>query len=113
MSFPLVLLFAQISSAEDHGLEAIHEAAAPGRYRLSGATELRPAEISDDGVHTYIRWMGDQDLPAVFTLNRQGEEEMLDGYMREGVYTIDRINARLVFRIDRRTARADRIVKRK
>jgi type IV secretion system protein VirB9 len=84
-----------------------------GVYRLSGARELRPQEISDDGVHTYLRWSAEQELPAVFALNARSEEEMVDGYMRDDVFTIDRINARLVFRIDKRVARAERKVSRR
>ena len=62
----------------------------------------------DDGVRVYMRWSPEQELPAVFSLNSRGQEEMVDGYMREGVFTIDRINTRLVFRIDKRVARAER-----
>jgi type IV secretion system protein VirB9 len=80
-----------------------------GRYKLSGAVELRPAKISDDGTHTYIVWAPDQALPAVFAVNATGTEEMVDGYMRKDVFTIDRIHQRLVFRIDKKFARAQRI----
>ena len=114
----LALLLLALPAAQD----AIQVANAPaastpapamvGRYRLSGARELRPREISDDGVHTYARWDEAQELPAVFALNARGQEEMVDGYMRGDVYTIDRIIPRLVFRIDAQTARADRVTPR-
>lgn len=83
---------------------------APGqtRYKLSGEASLRPVRISDDGTHMYLEWSEDQALPAVFALNAQGEEEMVDGYMRQGIFTIDRVHSRLVFRIDKKIARADR-----
>lgn len=80
-----------------------------GRYKLSGAIELRPARISDDGTHTYITWASDQALPAVFAVTATGTEEMVDGYMRNDVFTIDRIHPQLVFRIDKKIARAKRI----
>jgi type IV secretion system protein VirB9 len=80
-----------------------------GRYKLSGAIELRPAQISDDGTHTYIVWAPDQALPAVFAVNAVGTEEMVDGYMRNDIFTIDRIHQKLVFRIDKKLARAQRI----
>jgi type IV secretion system protein VirB9 len=84
--------------------------APPGavRYKLSGEASLRPVRISDDGTHMYLEWSEDQALPAVFALNAQGEEEMVDGYMRQGIFTIDRVHNRLVFRIDKKFARADR-----
>jgi type IV secretory pathway VirB9-like protein len=80
-----------------------------GRYKLSGAAELRPAQISDDGTHTYIVWAPDQALPAVFAVNARGTEEMVDGYMRNDIFTIDRVHPQLVFRIDKKLARAKRI----
>lgn len=80
-----------------------------GRYKLSGEVELRPARISDDGTHTYIFWAPDQALPAVFAVTALGAEEMVDGYMRNDVFTIDRVQQQLVFRIDKKLARAKRI----
>lgn len=80
-----------------------------GRYMLSGSPVLRPVRIADDGTHTYIVWAEDQALPAVFAINAVGAEEMVDGYMRNDVFTIDRIHRRLVFRIDKEFARAERV----
>ena len=80
-----------------------------GRYRLSGAAELRPVRIADDGTHTYIVWSTEQALPAVFAISAVGTEEMVDGYMRNDVFTIDRIHQQLVFRIDKAFAKAERV----
>jgi type IV secretion system protein VirB9 len=77
-------------------------------YRLSGTRSLRPARISDDGAKTYLEWGEDQALPAVFAINSVGEEEMVDGYMRGSVFTIDRVNRELVFRIGKKSAKAQR-----
>jgi type IV secretion system protein VirB9 len=79
------------------------------QYRITGDKALRPLDVSDDGVHTYVTWHPDQALPAVFAINPSGEEEIVDGYMRNDVFTIDRVHPKLVFRIDRRTAKADRL----
>lgn len=80
-----------------------------GRYSLTGSNELRPVRISDDGIHTYIIWAPEQALPAVFAISATGKEEMVDGYMRNDVFTIDRVHPQLVFRIDKQLARAKRI----
>jgi type IV secretion system protein VirB9 len=77
-------------------------------YRLTGTRELRPATVTDDGVHTYLTWAPDQALPAVFAINPLGDEEIVDGYMRDDVFTIDRVYAELVFRIGKKTAKARR-----
>ncbi len=80
-----------------------------GRYRLSGERALRPVQMSDDGVRTYIVWGPEQALPAVFAITSTGAEEIADGHMRDGVFTIDRVHPRLIFRIDKKAARAERI----
>jgi len=79
-----------------------------GTYRLSGNRALRPSRIDDDGVRTFLVWDEEQALPAVFALSEHGEEEIVDGYMRDGVFTIDRVNRVLVFRIGKETAKAVR-----
>ena len=107
---PLLMVVSVSAMAQE--LPSPDSAANAATYRLSGARELRPQEIGDDGVRAYLRWSPEQELPAVFALNSRGQEEMVDGYMRQGVFTIDRINTRLVFRIDKRVARADRRAKR-
>jgi type IV secretion system protein VirB9 len=98
-----------VMSASSEVLASSTDQGMTGRYKLSGAVELRPAKISDDGIHTYIAWAPDQALPAVFAVNAMGAEEMVDGYMRNDVFTIDRIHQRLVFRIDKKLASAQRI----
>ncbi len=81
----------------------------PGRYKLSGNRELRPSGMRDDGMRTYIQWSAEQAIPAVFAVDGLGREEMVNGYMREGIFTIDRVHADLVFRIDKAMARARRV----
>lgn len=79
-----------------------------GQYRLSGERNLRPAAISDDGEKTFLSWHDGQAMPAVFGIGPSGEEEMVEGYMRGGFYTIDRTYGELVFRIDKKKAKASR-----
>ena len=80
-----------------------------GSYRLSGNRELRPSEIADDGDKTYLRWDEHQALPAVFGIGPGGEEEVVNGYMRGDLFTIDRVYGALVFRIDKTRAEARRL----
>lgn len=89
------------------GLEPT-EPAQTWSYRLRGSREVRPLEVSDDGDKTRIRYSDDQALPAVFAIGSTGKEELVNGYMRDGVYVIDRVFEELVFRIDRKKATAKR-----
>lgn len=77
-------------------------------YRVKGDREVRPVSISDDGVRTRIVFGPDQALPAVFAVGPSGEEQVVNGYMRGGVYEIDRVWQELVFRIDKEKATAER-----
>jgi type IV secretion system protein VirB9 len=88
------------------------EVSGRGKYRLTGNKELRPVGMTDDGAKTYIEWSPEQALPAVFAIDRLGREEMVNGYMRDDIFTLDRVYARLVFRIDRSEAGARRIERR-
>lgn len=83
-------------------------ATASGIYKLAGDKSLRPLSVSNDGSKTYIRWAPDQPIPAVFALEAAGHEETINGYMRDGAFTIDRVYDRLIFRIDKRQATATR-----
>lgn len=77
-------------------------------YRLKGSGALRPVSIGDDGAKTYITWAPDQPIPAVFAVGPSGSEEMVDGYVRAGRFTIDRVYDRLLFKLDREITRAER-----
>lgn len=79
-----------------------------GVYRVSGDKHLLPDSMSDDGQKVYIVWAENQPIPAVFSVDAQGHEEMTDGYMRNGRFTLDRLYEHLVFRIDKAEASAIR-----
>lgn len=96
--------------AESEGFVAAH---APGRYRISGDKLLRPSSVTTDGRRTYLSWPSDRALPAVFAVDEDGRELVVDGMMRDDVMVIDWVVPKLLFRIDRRTARAERTLGRR
>ena len=77
-------------------------------YKLSGDRSVRPLSIGDNGIKTVIEYAPGQALPAVFAIGPSGDEEVVDGYMRDGRFVIDRIHQELVFRIDKEKAKARR-----
>lgn len=82
-------------------------------YKLSGNRGVQPRAIHDDGLRTYIQWGQAQSIPAVFGVDEHGREQLVNGFMRDGTFTIDRVYARLVFRIDDASASARRSVRKK
>jgi type IV secretion system protein VirB9 len=47
----------------------------------------------------------------VFAIGPTGDEQVVDGYMRDGLFVIDRVHEELVFRIDKAMATARRSVR--
>jgi type IV secretion system protein VirB9 len=80
----------------------------PGEWKLKGDKALQPTSIRDDGAKVFIQWPATQPVPAVFSLDDQGNEQMVNGYMRGDAFVIDRVFDHLVFRIDKAMAKADR-----
>lgn len=81
-----------------------------GRYKMQGARALIPSGMHDDGVHTYIEWPAGRTLPAVYAVNDQGKETLVNGMMRDGRMVIDSVQQKLIFRIDGRKATAMRVM---
>lgn len=81
-----------------------------GSYRVKGAKILYPSAMSDDGHSTTIRWPETVALPAVYAVNDQGDETLVDGAMRDGAFVIDAIASRYIFRSGKRKAVATREV---
>jgi type IV secretion system protein VirB9 len=77
-------------------------------YRVRGDRAVRPLSVRDNGAKTVIEYAPGQALPAVFAIGPSGDEEVVDGYMRDGRFIIDRIHRELVFRIDKEKATARR-----
>lgn len=100
----------QYAAAEEQADLAPTEARSVGVYDLSGARSIRPRRMSDDGRKTYIEWAPDVSLPAVFVIDEHGRETLANGYMRGRYFVLDSIYDRILFRIDRDTARAFRIL---
>jgi type IV secretion system protein VirB9 len=78
-------------------------------YKITGDRDVRPASIRDDGARTYIQWGPSQAIPAVFAGDRKGHEEIVNGYMRGGEFTVDRVYDKLIFRIDEASAKVRRV----
>jgi type IV secretion system protein VirB9 len=82
-----------------------------GTYRLSGAKQLRPSQISDDGQKTYLVFRDDVAMPAIFAVDQNGNERLVDGAVRDDIYVVDSVSDRLIFRIGKQAAKAVRTKK--
>lgn len=112
---PFLLRFSYPGSSTTNVPGAIQNSASaptvvPGTYRLSGASELRPRDMFDDGRRTTIIWDAGVPLPATFAVDRRGREQLVNGRMVGERYVVEGIAPRYVFKLGRRGAAAVRIV---
>lgn len=106
---PSVVRFARMAQRQLPVVAASPAQAAGFDWKVSGSSALRPLAIRDDGQHTFIEWHKDQAMPAIFAVGAAGSEEMVEGYVRGGQLTIDRVYRELIFRIDSEKAAARRV----
>jgi type IV secretion system protein VirB9 len=76
------------------------EAARPHNidYWFCGSPSLQPVAASDDGVHTRLRFAARAEQPAIFILNEDGTESLLNFSMDEGDVIVHRLARRLILR---------------
>jgi type IV secretion system protein VirB9 len=72
-------------------------------YWYCGHRSLKPAAVSDDGVHTRITFTNRAELPAIFVRNEDGSESLLNFSIDEGDVVIHRLAPRFVLRRGRLT----------
>ena len=73
-------------------------------YWFCGDASLKPTAASDDGVHTRLTFAAKAEQPAIFILNEDGTESLLNFSMDEGDVVIHRVARRLVLRRGHLTA---------
>jgi type IV secretion system protein VirB9 len=67
-------------------------------YWYCGSPAIMPIAASDDGVHTRLTFAGNADQPAIFVLNEDGTESLLNFSMDEGDVILHRVARRLILR---------------
>jgi type IV secretion system protein VirB9 len=56
-------------------------------YTLTGARDIAPVRVFDDGEFTYMQFRALTDLPAIFLVDRQKQESVVN-YRIEGAYVV-------------------------
>ena len=67
-------------------------------YSYQGATGPVPARLFDDGQFTYFAFGRDADLPAIFAVDPDGGEAVVNSHMRDGYVVVDRTAPGFVLR---------------
>ncbi|WIG54579.1 MAG: P-type conjugative transfer protein VirB9 [Rhodanobacteraceae bacterium] len=67
-------------------------------YYACGERSLWPSEVFDDGRFTYLRFPNAQEIPAIFIINADGTESLVNGEMRHDEYVVQTTARKLVLR---------------
>lgn len=67
-------------------------------YWFCGDPSLKPTAASDDGVHTRLTFAPKAEQPAIFVLNEDGAESLLNFSMDESDVILHRVARRLILR---------------
>ncbi|MGA9657896.1 MAG: TrbG/VirB9 family P-type conjugative transfer protein [Asticcacaulis sp.] len=67
-------------------------------YTYSGAASLVPLRVFDDGTSTYMRWSAGISTPAVYALNADNSESLINYAMRGDYFVIEQVSRGFVLR---------------
>lgn len=67
-------------------------------YSFQGSKSLLPIRIFDDGRETYFAFGVGEDLPAIFVVEPDGAEALINLRLREGLFVADRIAQGFILR---------------
>jgi type IV secretion system protein VirB9 len=58
-------------------------------YSYQGSDKILPDRVFDDGEATYFIFRSHEDLPAIFSVDANGTESVVNSHMREGYLVVD------------------------
>ena len=67
-------------------------------YSYDGSPRVLPTRVFDDGHATYFQFRDGEEYPAIFSLNADKSEVVVNSYMRGGFMAVDRIARGFVLR---------------
>ncbi len=67
-------------------------------YSYEGAAKLLPARVFDDGKQTYFQFRDSEEYPAVFALDGDGAEAVVNSSIRDGYLVVDRVSPGFLLR---------------
>ncbi|MCZ2134602.1 MAG: P-type conjugative transfer protein VirB9 [Burkholderiales bacterium] len=67
-------------------------------YYGCGTRDLWPTEVFDDGRFTYLRFPAAQEIPAIFVVNSDKTESLVNGGMHDEQYVVQATARKLVLR---------------
>jgi len=88
----------EAADASDRALKDPSKRARNIDYWYCGDPTLQPVAASDDGIHTRLTFPAKAEQPAIFVLNEDGSESLLNFSIDEGEVILHRVARRLILR---------------
>jgi type IV secretion system protein VirB9 len=73
-------------------------------YAVTGAQDIKPARIFDDGHMTYFEWRPEVSTPAIFAVSADGSESLVNYVVRGPYVVVDQVSARFDLRDGKQVA---------
>jgi type IV secretion system protein VirB9 len=67
-------------------------------YSYQGSTKTLPIKVFDDGLDTYFTFRAEEDLPAIYAVDPDGGEAVVNIRQRDGYFVVDRIARSFILR---------------
>ncbi len=67
-------------------------------YHVQGSDDLAPDEASDDGTFTKLSFRGNRDIPAIFVVNADGSESLINRTVEGKTVVIHAISRKFILR---------------
>lgn len=67
-------------------------------YSYEGSSKTLPVKVFDDGLDTYFAFRETEDLPAIFAVDPDGGEAVVNTRARDGYVVVDRVTRGFVLR---------------
>jgi type IV secretion system protein VirB9 len=67
-------------------------------YSYEGSSKTLPVKVFDDGLDTYFAFRAEEDLPAIFAVDPDGGEAVVNTRQRDGYVVVDRVVRGFVLR---------------
>jgi len=74
-------------------------------YTYQGSAKAVPTQLFDDGEATYFAFAQNDDLPAIYAVDADGGEAVVNSHMRDGYIVVDRLAPAFVLRRGEETTR--------
>lgn len=76
-------------------------------YVITGSAALRPSKIFDDGQMTYFQWPQNSAVPAIFAVEADGSESLVNYVVRGPYIVVEQVAGRFMLRNGKDVATVD------